>query len=241
MGCVIWNWLRGWPGGAVWLSFGTRPDVHGKAFAAHAHWLLGHQDEALAACREAITLARAIDHPYSQALAFAYACITHQMRRDLPELRNAVDELRGLCDRYGFAYYREWALILDGWSREGASGADLVRRGIGDLKSEGAFARMPYWLSLLADLSARDSQPDAARAALDAALAAGRAHHDVWWLPEVMRMRAAYDEQQSAVARLLSAAQMASQHGSVALLRRCERDLGTRNIRLPASGVPTTS
>ena len=162
------------------------------------------------------------------------------MRRDLPELRNAVDELRGLCDRYGFAYYREWALILDGWSREGASGADLVRRGIGDLKSEGAFARMPYWLSLLADLSARDSQPDAARATLDAALAAGRARHDVWWLPEVMRMRAAYDDEQAAVARLLSAAQMASEHGSVVLLRRCERDLGTRNVRLPVSGVPPT-
>ena len=228
-------------GGAVWLSFGTRPDVHGKAFAAHAHWLLGQQDEALAACCEAITLARAIDHPYSQALALAYACITHQMRHDLPELRNAVDELRRLCDRYGFAYYREWALILDGWSREGASGADLVRRGIGNLKSAGALARMPYWLSLLADLFARDGQPGAARATLDAALAAGRARHDVWWLPEVMRMRAAYDDEQAAIARLLSAAQMASEHGSVVLLRRCERDLGRRNVRLPAPGVPPTA
>ena len=190
--------------GAVWLSFGTRPDVHGKAFSAHAHWLLGHEDEALAACREAITLARAIDHPYSQALALAYGSITHQMRRDLPELRNMVDELRRLCDRYDFAYYREWALILDGWSRRDASGADLVRRGIANLKSEGAFARMPYWLSLLADLSARDSRPGAARATLDAALAAGRVHHDVWWLPEVMRMRAAYDEEQAAVSRACS-------------------------------------
>ena len=144
--------------GAVLLSVGTRPDVHGKAFSAHAHWLLGHEDEALAACREAITLARAIDHPYSQAVALAYGSITHQVRRDLPQLRSMVDELRRLCDRYDFAYYREWALILDGWSREGASGADLVRRGIGNLKSEGAFARMPYWLSLLADLSARDSR-----------------------------------------------------------------------------------
>ena len=27
--------------GAVLLSIGTRPDVHGKAFSAHAHWLLG--------------------------------------------------------------------------------------------------------------------------------------------------------------------------------------------------------
>jgi len=228
-------------GGAVWLTIGTRPDVHGKAFSAHIHWLLGREDEALAACHEAITLARAIDHPYSQALALAYGGVTHQMRRDLPELRNMVDELRWLCDRYDFAYYREWALILDGWSREGASGADLVRRGIGNLKSAGAFARMPYWLSLLADLSAQDGQPGDARATLDAALAAGRVHDDVWWLPEVMRMRAAYDDEQAAVARLLSAAQMAAEHGSVALLRRCERDLGSRNVRLPAAGVPPTA
>ena len=228
-------------GGAVWLSVGTRPDVHGMAWAAHAHWLLGHDDKALGACRQAIRLARAIDHPYSQAVALAYACITHQMRHDLPELRNAVDELRQLCDRYDFAYYREWALILDGWSRDGASGADLVRRGIGNLKSESAFARMPYWLSLLADLSARESQPGAARATLDAALATGRVHDDVWWLPEVMRMRAAYDDEQAAIARLLSAAQMASEHGSVMLLRRCERDLGRRNVRLPAPGVPLTA
>jgi len=227
--------------GAVLLSVGTRPDVHGKAFSAHAHWLLGHEDKALAACREAITLARAIDHPYSQAVALAYGAITHQVRRDLPELRSMVDELRRLCDRYDFAYYREWALILDGWSREGASGADLVRRGIGNLKSEGAFARMPYWLSLLADLSARDSRPGAARATLDAALATGRVHHDVWWLPEVMRMRAANDDEQAAVARLLAAAKMASDHGSVVLLQRCERDLGRRNVRLPALSVPLTA
>ena len=56
--------------------------MHGTALAAHAHWLLGHDDEALAACREAITLARAVDHPYSLAVALAYGGITHQMRHD---------------------------------------------------------------------------------------------------------------------------------------------------------------
>jgi tetratricopeptide (TPR) repeat protein len=227
--------------GAVWLSVGTRPDVHGMAYAAHAHWLLGHDDDALAACREAIRLARAIDHPYSQAVALAYAAITHQMRHDPPELGATIDDLRQLCDRYDFAYYREWALILDGWSRPGSTGIDLVRRGISNLKSEGAFARMPYWLSLLADLSARDNQPGTARATLDAALAAGRVHDDVWWLPEVMRMRAAYDQEPAAIARLLSAVQMASEHGSVALIRRCERDLGTRGVRRPVLGAPPTA
>ena len=93
---------------------------------------------------------------------------------------------------------------------------------------------MPYWLSLLADLLARDNRPDAARATLDAALVAGQARDDVWWLPEVMRMRAAYDDEEAAVSRLRSAAQMASAHGSVALLRRCEHDLAGRGVARPS-------
>src|ERR1019366_2687493 len=102
------------------------------------------------------------------------------------------------------------------------------------LKAEGSFARMPYWLSLLADLSVRAGQPGAARAILDAALADANARDDLWWLPEVMRMRAAHDDADAAVARLRSAAQLAGAHGSAALLRRCERDLAARGALPPA-------
>jgi DNA-binding SARP family transcriptional activator len=229
------------PGGTVALSIGTRTDVHSTAWAAHAHWLLGHDAAALAACRDAIKLARAIGHPYSLAVALSYGGITYQMLRDLPRLRDTVGELRELCDRYGFAYYREWVLVLDGWSRTDGSGIDLARQGIGNLRSEGSFARMPYWLSLLADVLARERQPDAARATLDGALVDGRARDDLWWLPEVMRMRAAYDEDQAAVARLRSAAQMASAHGSVALVRRCEHDLAGRDTWRRDGGVLPTA
>jgi hypothetical protein len=163
----------------VSLSVGTRPDVHGTAWAAHAHWLLGHNDQALASCNGAIKLARSIDHPYSLAVALAFGGIARQMRGDMPDLRDTVEELRGLCDRYGFAYYREWVLILDGCSRADESGIGLAQRGIDNLKSAGSFARMPYWLSLLADLSARNGRPDAARANLDAALVAGMAHETI--------------------------------------------------------------
>ena len=219
--------------GALSLSVGTRPDVHGAAWAAHAHWLLGHDDDALSACHGAIKLAREIGHPYSLAVALAYGAITHQMRLDMPGVRHTAGELRGLCERYGFAYYREWGLVLDGWSRMDELGIDLARRGISNLKSQGSFARMPYWLSLLADLSARNNRLDAARAALDAALVAGQAHDDLWWLPEVMRMRAAHDDDQVAIARLRSAGRMAAAHGSAGLVRRCERDLAERGVRPP--------
>jgi DNA-binding SARP family transcriptional activator len=228
-------------GGAVWLNVGARADVHATAWAAHAHWLLDHDEGALSACRRAIELARAVDHPYSLAVALAYGSITHQMRHDLAELRRVVDELRQLCDRYGFAYYREWALVLDGWSRTDSGGIDLARRGIDNLKSQGSFTRMPYWLSLLAGLLGRDGRPDAARATLDAAHAAAIARDDLWWLPEVMRMRAAYDGEQAAISRLRSAAEVAAAHGSLGLLGRCKQDLQERGVPQPAPGVLPTA
>ncbi len=212
------------------LVVGTRSDLHARAWSAHAHWLLGHDEEALASCASAIEATRAIDHPYNLAITLSYVAVTHQLRRDRARLSETVAELRELCDRYDFAYYREWVLILEGWLRPDESGIELARRGISQLKAEGSFARMPYWLSLLADLLARHGQPDAAVATLDAALVAARAHNDVWWLPEVMRMRAAREPEQAAISRLRSAAQMAADHGSLALLRRCERDLAERGV-----------
>ncbi|GAB3142189.1 AAA family ATPase [Amycolatopsis stemonae] len=212
-------------GASTW-PIGTRPDIHGPAWAAHAHWLLGHDDEAVASSDRAIALARRIDHPYSLTIALAYAGITHQMRRDRRALWAAVSELHALCDRFGFAYYREWALVLGGWSRGGAAGLAAAQEGVANLKAAGSFARMPYWLTLVADLSA----PEAARATLDAALAAAEARDDRWWLPEVLRLRAAFDADR--VRRLRAAAGLARAQGSVALLWRAEADLGVR----PAAG-----
>ena len=85
--------------------------------------------------------------------------------------------------------------------------------------------------------TAPPAAPDAARAALDAALAGGQARDDLWWLPEVMRMRAAYDGGEAAAARLRRAAQMTSAHGSAALLRRCEHALAERGVRVPDTSV----
>jgi hypothetical protein len=221
--------------GAHAMSVGTRPAVHARAWAAHAHWLLGHDADALTSCADAVALAREIDHPYSLAAALAYAGITHQMCGDVPAMTAAVAEARELCDRYGFAYYREWVLVLDGWARPDAAGVESTRRGIDNLRTEGSLSRMPYWSSLLADLLARHDRRDAARAVLDASIADGLARDDVWWVPEVMRIRAAYDDEQAAVARLRSAAGMSAAHGSVALVRRCETDLGLRGVR-PVAG-----
>jgi DNA-binding SARP family transcriptional activator/tetratricopeptide (TPR) repeat protein len=220
------------------LRVGTRANVHATAWGAHAHWLLGDDATAIRASSEAVDKARAIGDPYNLAIALAYSAVTHQMRHDLLRLRDVVAELLELCKRFEFAYYREWALILDGWSTgdgKDTGGTRLAEVGIGNLKAQGAFARQPYWLSLLADLQAREGRPGAASATLDAALTAGHAHDDRWWLPEVMRMRAGFDPPEQAVARLRAAVDLAAGHGSVALVRRCEDELRQLGIPSPST------
>ena len=207
------------------LSIGTRPEIHASAYASHALWLLGRSDDGVAVGEAAVATARSLDDPYSVAIALSYLAVTHQLRADQASLRRVVPELHELCDRHGFAYYREWALVLDGWSRGGAPGLELIRRGVRNLQAEGSLARMPYWLSLLADAQERAGMPGAARSTLDAAVATAQARGEAWWLPEVQRVRAQYDDPEQAVARLRGAARLAADQGSVTLLQRCQEDL----------------
>ncbi|MFF0813738.1 ATP-binding protein [Rhodococcus sp. NPDC003318] len=174
-------------GGTRNLWVGARYDVHGRAWSAHALWLRNRPDDARVAAESAVALAREADQPYSLAVALAYGAITDQLRGDTDALHRTVTELRALCGRYGFAYYREWALVLDGWAR---SRIDLATAGVDRLRATGSFARMPYWLILLADVHARAGHIATARAIVDAALTSARTHSDLWWLPEVLRRRA---------------------------------------------------
>ena len=227
-------------GGDHPLSVGTRPDVHGRACAAHAHALVGDDVRAEAEARAAVATARTAD-PYNLAVALGYAGVTHQLLRATDELAATVAELRELCDRYEFAYYRDWARILGGWCRGDEPGLELARRGVRTLDGEGARVRMPYWESLVADLCTATGHHDEARARLDAALVDGGARDDLWWMPEVMRMRAAHDDEACATVRLRAALRAASRQGSTMLVRRCEADLAARvpaGVRVPSGAGP---
>lgn len=208
------------------LTVGTRASVHARAWSAHSAWLLGHPDEAARPCAESIADARESGHPYSLAVALAFAGITAQLCGDRQRLDPVVVELRELCARYDFAYYREWGLVLDGWLTGGTAGIARIRTGIDNLKAQNAFARMPYWLSLLADTLTDDHD---AAATLDAALVMANSREERWYVPELMSKRAAFDAGQQAVDRLTAAVDVARRQDSVTLLQRCERDLADRS------------
>jgi tetratricopeptide (TPR) repeat protein len=230
--------------GTVSLVVGSRPDVHAQAFSAHACWLLGDSDQAGERCADAIARARAADHPYSLAVALAYAAITHQISADRAAAAEVVAELGDLCRRHGFAYYSEWALIISGWTVGGGQGAGRIREGIRKLGSQGAHSRMPYWSSLLAEVLIADGHPEAARAVLDAARIGAEQRDDLWWLPEVLRLRAGLEPGPAAVSMLERAADIAAGQQSRILESRCRRDLADRAdraVREASRHLPTAA
>lgn len=221
--------------GAPSLIVGSLPEVHARAWSAHALWLSGKPDRALSAGRDAITLAEGLSHPYSLTISLAYGAITFQMCGAADELRGAVARLAELCERYGFVYYREWGEILGGWQRGDAAGLSTARRGIDRLRARQALIRMPYWHGLVAELLTREGQVEAACSTLDAAVVDGRARQDMWWVPELMRQRAAHDAPDEAVARLEAAHALARGQGSLALVEQCRRSLAARTSSSSAS------
>ena len=139
-----------------------------------------------------------------------------------------VRRLEDLCTRYDFAYYREWATVLQGWFSGGIDGADQIRGAVGRLRKQGALVRHPYYLSLLAETLINVGRTDAAGAVLDAAKAAAAAHEDRWWVPELWRLDARRHPGPRGEGRLRRATALADEQHSPNLRLRAAADLDRR-------------
>jgi DNA-binding SARP family transcriptional activator len=166
-------------------ALGTDLGVFARAWGAHTLWLLGDEPAALAQVAEALALARRRD-PFAETLALAYAALLHQMRRDVDGVIECASAVVALCDRYGFAYYGDWARALLGWAHGQTAppdGAAAIEAALGRLDAQRAQARRPYYLSLLAELQLAAGDQAKGTATIDAAIALALRRQETWWLP----------------------------------------------------------
>ena len=233
-------------------ALGSDLGVFAHAWYSHALWLLGNSEEARSHADKAIALAARLDHPYSQALAHAYAGVTYQMRREIPKVRECAETVMALCKKYGFAYYGEWALILTGWAecqeQHVSQGISLIESGLERLDAQRAQARRPYYLSLLAEGHAAAGHPDRALSVLDKAIATAVEHEDSWWLAELHRLKGELEPPEGAEASFHRALEIARGQRSRALelraatsLARLWQRLGRTDITADLLGPLTAS
>jgi DNA-binding SARP family transcriptional activator len=173
-------------------ALGSDLGVFANAWYSHTLWLLGDENAARSHAEQAIALAERRDHKYSQALALAYAALLHQMRLDRESTRGCAEAVVALCDRYGFAYYGDWARVLLGWAlglERPAEGVVMIESALERLDRQRAQARRPYYLSLLGDTYSRLGDRDRAASVVNAATAMALERGETWWLPELYRQQ----------------------------------------------------
>jgi predicted ATPase len=182
------------PGESV-LTLFAGPDigVFCRSYLAHLWWHRGDGHHADAYAEEAITAARRMSHPFSQAIALDYAAMLHvfqgESRTALERGREAVE----LCGRYGFAYYFAMANVLTGWARaaEGDSGGGLtqLREGLEGMHRLGAELRLPFYFMLLAETFGRIGLVGEALASLSTGFAFASKNCEEWAVAELYRVQ----------------------------------------------------
>ena len=172
-------------------------------FVAHTLWHLGYPDQAHTRIDEALTMAQALAHPYSLALAHDYAAMLFQFRREGPMAQKSAETAMALCTERGFAYYLAWGTIVQGWALvaqgQREEGMAQMRHGLAAIRATGAELRQPYYLALLAEACGTVGQVEDGLTMLAEARAAMHNTGECWTEAELYRLKGELLRQQSVV------------------------------------------
>jgi predicted ATPase len=167
--------------------------ILGRAWHAHALWLLGYPHSALLRALEGVRLAHDLGQPFNQALAATYLAMLQQLCADQATARTSTEEALALTTEYKVPYYRAWSAILanyaQAWEQPGTAAIASLRESITAFQATGARIRLPYYLGLLAQVCGRAGRAEDGLAVVDEAMAASRAANERWWNAELHRVR----------------------------------------------------
>jgi predicted ATPase len=164
-----------------------------QTFAARTLWLLGYPEQALAHLHDALTLAHELSHSFSLAFAWCWAAIVSQCRRDVSAVYEHAEAAVALATEQGFPQWaaegtslRGWALAMQGQGEEGLA---QVRQGIAAWRATGAALLVPYFCTVLAEVSGHLGHTEDGLQALAEAHTLVEQHDERWWEAEIYRLR----------------------------------------------------
>jgi predicted ATPase len=187
---------------------GHDPGVCGLTHLGLVEWLLGFPDEAVGHAREAVSLARNLEHGPSLAIALNFNSYVYRFRGEVAAARELSDEQVRLCVEQGiFPQHVAWGRFGGGWAlaRTGDVEAGLVamREGLRGIEETNVRRLRAYNMAVFAEACIQAARFDEGRRALTDALDSP----ECWWEPEVHRLRGTL-----ALAMQASASQEAEQN-----------------------------
>lgn len=173
-------------------TFGVDLGVFCQAWSTHSIWHLGYLDQSLQKSYAATALAKTLGHPFSLALAMAYAAMLFQFSRDSRLVQEWAGETIDFCTEHGVGYYGSWATILHGWAlakqESLTEGIGQMQKGLAEFRGSNSGARLPYYLTLLAEAHGNAGQIQDGLKYLAEALDLAEKNNDAWYSAETHRL-----------------------------------------------------
>ncbi|HLN31668.1 MAG TPA: protein kinase [Gemmataceae bacterium] len=164
-----------------------------RCYLAFNLWHLGYPDQALELARNAVSLARALAHPFSLAYALDHAACLHQHCRLGMEVQRFADEEFALATEQGFALWAATADIYRGASlllqapRQDA--LPRLKAALTAYRATGAGLPLSYFLSFLAEAYHQSGQTDESMRVLAEAFASAQRCGEGFYEPELHRLK----------------------------------------------------
>ncbi len=142
---------------------------------------------------EALTLARALSHPFSLGFALNLTIWLHVLQRDVPLCQELTEATATLAMEHGFALFDSGSTITRGWTLamqgQVEEGIDQMRQGLAAQQATGMKA-LQFYLVCLADMYRITNQTAEGFAVLDEAQAlVGETAAARWFEAEILRLR----------------------------------------------------
>ena len=172
------------------LQFGIDPLVLSDTHRSWLWHLQGETARGLELVQRTVAFARELGHPLSLAHSLNYLAGLSQMTGDLDTVITTATEEVALAVEYGYPHYTHYGGIFLGHARAKSEDGDTVEteRSLAARLETGAALALPYHLYLVADLIG-ETDPDTALAKLDEAIDVASRTGELWWVPEIHRMR----------------------------------------------------
>jgi class 3 adenylate cyclase/predicted ATPase len=137
------------------LYLGHDPAVCALSHKAILQWLLGCPTQGLRSEREAIELARRLQHAPSLAHALWFVCQAQVVRNDAAAAMNTATELLTLSEEHGLPQTRATALVYLGWAigqtKNVAQGVQYLEKGLAAFNQIGLRSNLCLAICLLAE------------------------------------------------------------------------------------------
>jgi len=174
--------------------FGQDAGVSCLAWLGWALWFLGYPDQALKRCKEALVLAKKLNHPFTLAFAHGIAgWYFYSLTHEFQAAKEHSEAIIKLGKKEGFGLMQALEPFLRGVERstEGnvEEGIKLMRQGLAAYRAIGTEMQLPHFFGILGELCEKTGEVKEGFRAVTEALAAVNKSGERYYEAELFRIK----------------------------------------------------